>query len=70
MSSEIVDDVVAIVDEMFDVEESCRPFGKRWLAQPVKVTAEQLAALQDGKYLAIDVNNEYVVFLEQDREKK
>jgi hypothetical protein len=38
------------------------------LAQPVKVTAEQLAALQGGKYLAIDVNNGYVVFLGLDKQ--
>lgn len=66
MSSDRVDDGVAIVDEVFDVEESCRPFGKRWLAQSVKLTTEQLAALHVGKYLAINVNDEYVVFLHLD----
>lgn len=69
MNSEIVNDIVAIVDEVTDVEETCRPFGKRWAAQHVKLLPAHIAALQDGKLLAVDVNNEYVVFLEIEQER-
>jgi hypothetical protein len=70
MNSEIMDDIVAIVDEVTDVEETCRPFGKRWAAQQVKLSSAHIAALQDGKLLAVDVNNEYVVFLKIDQTDK
>jgi hypothetical protein len=54
---------VAILDEPCDVEATSLPFGKRWRQQVVTLTAEHLQSLQHGKYLAVDVEAEYVVFL-------
>ena len=61
--------VVAIVDAISDVEETCQPFGKRWASQRVKLSSAYIAALQGGRLLAIDVNDEYVVFLEIEQER-
>lgn len=54
---------LAIVDVPFDVEETDQPFGRRWGGEVMILTPEHLAALQDGKSLAVDVMDEYVVFL-------
>jgi hypothetical protein len=45
------------------VEETERPFGKRWHQEEVILSPEHLTALQAGKVLALDVREEYVVFL-------
>jgi hypothetical protein len=57
---------IAIVDAVCDVEESEQPFGKRWRQEEVVLSAEHLAALQEGKILALDVQEEYVVFVKLD----
>ena len=54
---------LAIVDAPYDTLESDQPFGKRWGDEVMTLTAEHLAALQDGKLVAVDVQGEYVVFL-------
>lgn len=54
---------LAIVDAPFEVEETDQPFGKRWGGEIMTLSKEHLAALQDGKSVAMDVMNEYVVFL-------
>ena len=58
---------VVIVDEPCDVEETDRPFGKRWRQQDVGLTAKHLQALHAGKHIAVDVQDEYVVFLHLER---
>ena len=58
-----LDPTLAIVDAPFDVEETEQPFGKRWGGEIMTLTAEHLAALHEGKLVAVDVMNEYVVFL-------
>ncbi len=55
--------VKAIVDEAIDSDKSDTIFGKRWSSQVIEVTNEEIAALRDGKFLAIDVNGEYIVYL-------
>lgn len=57
------DSTLAIVDAPFDVEETDQPFGKRWGGEIMTLSKEHLAALHDGKLVAVDVMNEYVVFL-------
>lgn len=57
---------IAIVEAVCDVEESEQPFGKRWRQEEVVLSAEHLAALQEGKILALDVQGEYVVFVKLD----
>ena len=59
----MIDSLLAIVDAPFDVEKTDQPFGKRWGGDVVTLTGEHLAALREGKLLAVDVMNEYVVFL-------
>lgn len=54
---------IAIVAAPCDVEKTEQPFGKRWRQEVMTLTAEHLAALQAGKLVAVDVQNEYVVFL-------
>lgn len=58
---------VAVVDTVFDVDDTNAPFGKRWGQDRVTLTREHLDALQAGKQLAIDVMSEYVVFLSVER---
>ena len=60
------DSRIAIVDAICDVEQSEQPFGKRWRQEEVVLNAEHLAALQEGKLLALDVQGEYVVFVKLD----
>ena len=55
--------VISITDEYIDTDEADTVFGKRWGSQIVTVTPEQLDALQQGRYLMIDVQGEYVVYL-------
>jgi len=57
---------IAIVEAVCDVEQSEQPFGKRWRQEEVVLSAEHLAALQEGKILALDVQEEYVVFVKLD----
>ena len=59
---------IAIVDEPCDVLETSQPFGKRWRDQVVTLSAEHLRALQEGHYVAVDVQEEYVVFLRLEEE--
>lgn len=57
------DPVLAIVDAPFDVEKTEKPFGKRWGGEIMTLTKEHLTALLEGKLVAVDVMNEYIVFL-------
>jgi len=61
---------IAIVAEPCDVEQTEQPFGKRWREQVVTLGPEHLRALQDGQYVAVDVQDEYVVFLRFDEHKE
>ena len=54
---------LAIVDAPYDTLETDQPFGKRWGDEVVTLTKEHLAALHEGKLVAVDVQGEYVVFL-------
>lgn len=54
---------VAITDDAIPHDQGDTVFGKRWGSQIITMDAEQLAALQQGKYLALDVQGEYVVYL-------
>jgi hypothetical protein len=54
---------IAITDEYIATYEADTVFGKRWGDEIVTLTQEQLDALQQGRYLVIDVQSEYVVYL-------
>lgn len=55
---------IAIVPEPFDPETTNQPFGQRWGGQVVRLRSEHIAALQAGQTLALDVQGEYVVFVQ------
>ena len=57
---------IAVVDDICNVEENEEPFGKRWHHEIIVLQAEHLAALSEGKAVAVDVCEEYVVFLKLD----
>ena len=58
-----LDSTLVIVDAPFDVEKTDQPFGERWGGEIMTLTKEHLDALHEGKLVAVDVMNEYVVFL-------
>jgi len=57
---------IAVVDDICDVEETEKPFGQRWHHEGIVLQAEHLAALREGQAVAVDVREEYVVFLKLD----
>ena len=58
---------VRIVDAPFDATDGAEtPFGRRWGGDVAKLTPAHLAALNAGKTLALDVQNEYVLFVQAD----
>ena len=54
----------AIVDMPYDIENSIQPFGKRWGGQTITLDENDLQQLQAGKFIALDIENEYVVYLQ------
>jgi len=55
---------VEIVDESFEATDGVEtPFGHRWGGDVFTLSSEHLEAMQSGQTLALDVMNEYVVFL-------
>lgn len=64
------DSRVAIVTTPFDVDVITQPFGKRWRQEEITLTAEHVEALQTGKWLALDVLDEYVVFVRLDKPER
>lgn len=58
-------DAVRIVDQPCDVTDGAdTPFGRRWGGDVAKLTPAHLAAIKAGKTLALDVQNEYVLFVQ------
>jgi hypothetical protein len=57
------DEIIAVVDNTFDPEETDSPFGKRWGGEIFKLSKDHLTALRAGKILALDVMGEYVTFV-------
>ena len=58
---------VAIVNEVLDPLDGDTVFGKRWgNGDLIKITAKEWSALTEGKILALDVEGEYVVYLQRD----
>ncbi len=56
---------VLVVDKPFAAAAGVEtPFGVRWGASSISLTAGQLASLTTGKTIAIDVQEEYVVFVQ------
>lgn len=56
--------VAVIVPDTFDATEGVEtPFGKRWGGDLIKLSSDHIAALQAGQTVALDVQNEYIIFL-------
>ena len=56
---------IRIVDHPFDATDGAdTPFGHRWGGDVAKLTPAHLAAIKAGKTLALDVRNEYVLFVQ------
>jgi hypothetical protein len=67
MTDEVKMETVAVVPETFDATGGAdTPFGRRWGGDVVTLSREHIAALQTGRTLAIDVQNEYVLFIKLD----
>lgn len=66
MTRQTPDPRLAIVDAPFDCDQSEQPFGRRWRQEHITLTEEHLAALRQGKQLALDVQGEYVLYLALD----
>lgn len=55
---------IHIVDQPFDATDgAATPFGRRWGGDVAKLTPAHLAAIKAGKTVAVDVQNEYVLFV-------
>lgn len=58
---------VAIVNQAMDPLDGDTVFGQRWGNGDVfKISAKELNALTEGKMLALDIEGEYVVYLQLD----
>ncbi len=58
---------VAIVNEVMDPLDGDTVFGQRWgSGECIRITAKELNALIEGKIIAVDVESEYVVYLQLD----
>ncbi|MHB1531429.1 MAG: hypothetical protein ACYCS3_04605 [Acidithiobacillus sp.] len=58
---------VAIVHEQIDPLEKDTVFGDRWGSGAIiRLTREELDALNEGQMLAVDVEGEYVMYLQQE----
>ena len=58
---------VAIVNEAMNPHDGDTVFGQRWgNGEVITITPKEWRALMDGKLLALDVEGEYVVYLQLD----
>lgn len=55
---------VAVTHVHVSADEADTVFGKRWASEIIRITPEQIEAMQAGNYIALDVQNEYIVYLE------
>ncbi len=59
----MTDDAKIIVDKTIDIENETTPFGKRYGADVFAITDEDIENLRNGKLIALDVQNEYIIYL-------
>jgi hypothetical protein len=55
---------IAATNEIVDADEADTVFGKRWGSQLFRLTEQDIDALRQGKYLALDILGEYIAYLE------
>jgi len=62
-------EAIAIIEAPFEATNGVEtPFGHRWGGDVFTLSSEHLEALQSGQTVALDVMNEYVVFLKKEEE--
>lgn len=57
------DSMAAITDKYVSADGGDTVFGERWGSQLITLRADHIAALREGKLIALDVQSEYVVYL-------
>ncbi len=58
---------IHIVPAPFDATDGAdTPFGRRWGGDVVKLSPDDLSVITKGKTIAVDVQNEYILFLQAD----
>ena len=53
-----------ILDNKIDIENNHTPFGKRWGGQVISITNDDIENLKNGKLIGLDIQNEYIVYLQ------
>lgn len=59
----MTDDAKIIVDKTIDIENETTPFSKRYGGDVFTITEEDIENLRNGKFIALDVQNEYITYL-------
>jgi len=54
---------IAATEKIVDADEENTVFGKRWGSQLFRLTEQDIDALHQGKYLALDIRGEYIAYL-------
>ena len=58
---------IAVTGKIVEADEEDTVFGKRWGSQLFRLTEQDIEALRQGKYVALDILGEYVAYLEGPR---
>lgn len=62
---------IVTVEAAFDATNGAEtPFGHRWGGDVITLTSRHIEVMRSGQTLALDVMNEYVVFLKTDPEEE
>jgi hypothetical protein len=72
MKYEGTEEAPFVIDEPFDpIELDYKtPFGVRWRSETITLSIKHIEALKNGKYIAVDVEKEYVIFLKLEDENE
>jgi hypothetical protein len=54
---------IAATDKIAEGDEADTVFGKRWGYDVFRLTEQDIEALRQGQYLALDIQGEYVAYL-------
>lgn len=64
MSLSSKDQRAVVTDTPINADDGDTVFGKRWGSEIICMTPEQIEALRQGRYIALDIQSEYVVYLQ------
>lgn len=54
---------IVVTDKVVDIDEDNTVFSKRWRSQTFHLSEQVPTALRQGKYLALDIQEEYIAYL-------